>query len=76
MSFWKRRNLIADTYQYAYFRCNVTIFDASRQQADYITKKGNSKVILLCLMNEDHYDAVYQREHIVTAGFAQCKFFV
>ncbi|XP_044756221.1 uncharacterized protein LOC123314884 isoform X2 [Coccinella septempunctata] len=53
------------------YKCNITIFDASRQQADHIIKKGNTKVILLCLMNEDHYDAVYQREHIVTAGFCQ-----
>lgn len=53
------------------YECDITIFDASRQQADHIIKKRNSKVILLCLMNEDHYDAVYQREHIVTSGFCQ-----
>lgn len=26
-------------------------------------------------MDGDHYDAVYKKEHIINAGFCQCKFF-
>ncbi|KAK9881067.1 hypothetical protein WA026_014412 [Henosepilachna vigintioctopunctata] len=53
------------------YKCDVTVFDATAQQANHVVQKGQSKLILLCLMNEDHYDAVYQREHIVTAGVCQ-----
>ncbi|KAL3277618.1 hypothetical protein HHI36_012959 [Cryptolaemus montrouzieri] len=53
------------------YKCNVTVFDAAHQQANHIIREENTKTILLCLMNEDHYDAVYNREHIVSAGFCQ-----
>ncbi|KAJ8955781.1 hypothetical protein NQ314_006848 [Rhamnusium bicolor] len=52
---------------------DIIIFDATRQQIFEVTKRNLPNSLLLCLMDEDHYDVVYKREHIVTAGFCQCN---
>lgn len=49
------------------------VFDAARQEVYQVTSNNFPSSLRLCLMDEDHYDVVYKREHIVTAGFCQCS---
>jgi len=51
---------------------DVLIFLANQQQIYDVTKRGlPRKPLMLCLMDDDHYDAVYSKEHIADAGFCQ-----
>lgn len=55
------------------FSHDVTIFDALHQEIHEVTDNDFPLSLRLCLMDEDHYDVVYKREHIMTAGFCQCN---
>ncbi|XP_030751625.1 uncharacterized protein LOC115879113 isoform X2 [Sitophilus oryzae] len=51
---------------------DVLIFHANKQQIYDVTKLGlPSPPLMLCLMDKDHYDAVYRKEHIENSGFCQ-----
>ncbi|KAJ8945841.1 hypothetical protein NQ318_009582 [Aromia moschata] len=50
---------------------DVIIFDAAHQKITEVTKLNLPHPLLLCLMDEDHFDVVYKKEHIVAAGFCQ-----
>ncbi|CAH1173506.1 unnamed protein product [Phaedon cochleariae] len=50
---------------------DVILFDASKQEIVDFTKMNLPSVFLLCLMDRDHFDVVYKREHIASAGFCQ-----
>ncbi|KYB29260.1 putative bifunctional UDP-N-acetylglucosamine transferase and deubiquitinase ALG13 isoform X2 [Tribolium castaneum] len=50
---------------------DVVVYDATHQSVLQVTRRGLDKTLMLCLMNEDHYDVVYEKEHIQNAGFCQ-----
>ncbi|KAF7284229.1 hypothetical protein GWI33_022381 [Rhynchophorus ferrugineus] len=51
---------------------DILIFHANKQQVYDVTKLNIKRApLMLCLMDEDHYDAVYKKHHIETAGFCQ-----
>ena len=56
-----------------YCSCDVIVYDATNQKAANVTNRNQDRSLTLCLMNEDHYDVVHQKEHIQNAGFCQCK---
>ncbi|XP_044257856.1 putative bifunctional UDP-N-acetylglucosamine transferase and deubiquitinase ALG13 [Tribolium madens] len=49
----------------------VVVYDAAHQKVLQVTQRGLDEILMLCLMNEDHYDVVYEKEHIQNAGFCQ-----
>ncbi|CAH0552570.1 unnamed protein product [Brassicogethes aeneus] len=59
-------NIISKKYQR-----DVHIFDASNQVIKTLTNYGFENPLSLCLMDEDHYDVIYKKEHIATAGYCQ-----
>jgi OTU domain-containing protein 4 len=52
---------------------DVIIYDAVHQNIIDVTQRNLDRWLMLCLMNEDHYDVVYKKEHIQNAGFCQCN---
>ncbi|XP_019880683.2 OTU domain-containing protein 4 [Aethina tumida] len=50
---------------------DVLIFDALQHDIMEVTNLGSSNPLLLCAMDDDHYDVIYHKEHILTAGFCQ-----
>lgn len=56
------------------FSRDVLIFDALQHDIMEVTNLGSSNPLLLCAMDDDHYDVIYHKEHILTAGFCQCKY--
>ncbi|CAH1130726.1 unnamed protein product [Ceutorhynchus assimilis] len=51
---------------------DVLVFHANQQIIYDVTKQSSPTVpIMLCLMDDDHYDVVYRKEQIKTAGFCQ-----
>lgn len=58
-----------------FFSRDILIFHANKQQVYDVTKLNiKCAPLMLCLMDEDHYDAVYKKHHIETAGFCQCEY--
>lgn len=55
------------------FSRQIIIFDAAEQQIYPFTEIELPEVFLLCLMDRDHFDVVYKKEQIDSAGFCQCK---
>lgn len=51
----------------------MSIFDAKTQRMENLANYDYTKSVFLCLMEDDHYDAIYKKEHIIKAGFCQCK---
>ncbi|GJQ74236.1 hypothetical protein Trydic_g19142 [Trypoxylus dichotomus] len=52
------------------YKRDVMVFDSVNRVVQSIPN-NYSDTFLLCLMGEDHYDVVYKREYIQTAGFCQ-----
>ncbi|CAG9832938.1 unnamed protein product [Diabrotica balteata] len=55
----------------ARYNRGVTIFDAASQKIYNLSDEKFDKSFLLCIMDRDHYDVVYNKDHILTAGFCQ-----
>ncbi|XP_018327502.1 protein ovarian tumor locus-like isoform X2 [Agrilus planipennis] len=53
------------------YKREVLVFDGIRLRVQDVTNNRYSGTLLLCKTNEDHYDVVYKREYIMTAGFCQ-----
>ncbi|XP_056644408.1 protein ovarian tumor locus-like isoform X2 [Diorhabda sublineata] len=53
------------------YKKSITVFDATDQQIHHYSENEFDKAFLLCLMDRDHYDVVYKKEHIEAAGFCQ-----
>ncbi|XP_060525117.1 putative bifunctional UDP-N-acetylglucosamine transferase and deubiquitinase ALG13 isoform X2 [Cylas formicarius] len=54
------------------FERDVMLFHAQQQNVYNVTKQNIANLpLMLCLMDDDHYDAVYRKEHISNTGFCQ-----
>ncbi|KAF5307316.1 hypothetical protein FQR65_LT07032 [Abscondita terminalis] len=56
------------------YRIDVSIYNANDHNIKEFSTGGlnkSEKTILLCKMNEDHYDSVYDKQYISNAGFCQ-----
>lgn len=56
-----------------HFRREVMIFDGINFEIRNATKNNYIDIFQICLVNKDHYDVIYKKDYIVTAGFCQCK---
>ncbi|KAF2904833.1 hypothetical protein ILUMI_01339 [Ignelater luminosus] len=56
------------------YSVDITLFIAAtndKKEFYPLTRYKGEQRLLLCQMGEDHYDAVYPKEHIASAGFCQ-----
>lgn len=79
-------NMISQTYGYdekccfcivviEYCRRSIVIFNGATFNFEHRFGKSFADVLRFCLVGKDHYDVVHTKEHIITAGFCQCKAF-
>ncbi|KAI4458993.1 otu domain containing protein [Holotrichia oblita] len=55
------------------YKKDIIVFDGVNRLVNNMANNNYEEALLLCLMGEDHYDVVYRKECIQTAGFCQCK---